>query len=136
MTEAKEGILSLKDWEISHLPHSNCVNCEDDLRLYEGKWYHCEMFASKYFLNNTCEKPEPLPCQKCGATIDYKTTTGMYYDFQCLNCIANDHKGDKIGVITMELRQQLEAGTHKHLKYGTSCSVVVTPRGIFFEDIC
>lgn len=140
----KEGILSLEDWQIDKLAYSFCRNCKKEerkIRLYDGKWIHVEMGGGMYYLPGSyysCESPEPLNCKKCGSPIDYKTTDVSYYDFLCGNCLSNYHNtpGDKIGIVTMELRQQLEAGTHPHLKYGTSCSVVITPRGIFFEDIC
>ena len=96
------------------------------------------MAGGQYYqpYNNGCERPYPLRCAKCAARLDYKTLEPVYYDFKCQNCIAEYHKGDKIGELTTDLRKQLQSGSHRYLKYGTSCSVVLTKDGIFFEDIC
>lgn len=59
----------------------------------------------------------------------------MYYDYECEACIEKHHQNDRIGSITEELRKQLNTGSHRYLKYGTSFSVVVTRHGLFFEDI-
>jgi hypothetical protein len=121
---------------IRKLPYSQCRNCGCDLRLYKRRWYHVSMVGGEYYRPDNCHNPQPLRCKKCGGRIDYRTTHVGYYDFKCQSCIAEWYKGDKIGDITAEVKRLLDKGTHQDFKYGTSCSVVVTKTGIFFEDIC
>ena len=84
-----------------------------------------------------CKRALPMRCQKCGAKIDYKTLYPFYYDFLCGDCIEWDKKDDKIGELTKEMKQKIESQASRYeLKYGYSCSVVITKHGIFFEDIC
>lgn len=122
------------------LPHSKCRNCKRDLRLFKGHWFHVEMYGGVYQLNDfdSCNRPWPEKCKDCGASIDYKIQTRMYYEQPlCLSCIEKYHGGDnaRIGLLPKGLRKQLNEGLHPHLKYGTSCSVVITKTGLFFEDI-
>lgn len=121
---------------VGRLPESRCRNCKRDLRLYKGRWYHIEMGGGQYYEAHGCSRPYPLRCVKCGARIDYRTVEPMYYDFECQNCIEKSKEGDKIGVLIDDLRKQLQSGSHRYLKYGTMCSVVLTKNGIWFVDIC
>lgn len=127
---------------ICKLPHAECMNCGDDLRLFKGRWFHVGMAGGKYYRGSDfgeCKHPQPKRCKKCGGRIDYKTQTTEYYDEPlCLKCIeAYDGNGSgKVGLLPKNLKKQLDAGTHHHLMYGAMCSVVITKNGLWFVDIC
>ena len=138
-----DALLSEKNYEVDHLPRSECRNCKDKygngLRLFKGRWHHIDMSGGRYYKRDfPCDNPQPRRCKVCGGHIDYKTTDVSYYDFMCESCITRvkDKAGDKIGFLTNEMKKVLASGTHSYLKYGTSCSVVLTKDGLFFEDTC
>ena len=129
---------------IEGLPRSECMNCKEahpiDLRLFKGRWYHVDMGGGQYYRPSGCTNPRPLRCKKCGGRIDYRTTDPSYYDFMCESCITKEKEGDKIGVLTKEMKKALASGGHPdfkpYLQYGTMCAVVLTKDGLFFVDIC
>jgi hypothetical protein len=132
-----EAMLS-ESWVVDKWPQSKCRNCKGEIRLFKGRWHHIEMHGGSYHqaFNSGCERPWPLRCAGCQKKLDYKTLDIGYYDYKCNDCIEKEKQGDKIGLLTAEMKKKLREGKGDHLKYGTMVAAVITKNGIWFVDIC
>ena len=117
---------------------SKCRNCGRAIRLQKSTWCHVEMYGGNYGqYDESCKELSLCAARNAELRLITKPCTLSITISSAEIASSGIRKMIRSGSLTKEMKQKIESQASRYeLKYGDSCSVVITKHGIFFEDIC